>query len=65
MFVIRMKNPRDPNAVFSHQTTKNIDSPLHGHGLSIIETIVRKHNGTCQWNADENCFVSLIMLKYA
>lgn len=64
MFVIRMKNSRDPNTVFSRQTTKNVDSSLHGHGLSIIETIATEHNGTCQWNADGNCFMSLIMLKH-
>ena len=65
MLIIRMKNSRDPKSVFSRQTTKNVDSSLHGHGLSIIETIAREHDGTCQWDVHDNYFMSLIMLKYA
>lgn len=62
MFIIRMKNSKDPKINFSHQTSKK-HSSLHGHGLSIIESIAREHDGTCQWSSEENYFMSLIMLK--
>lgn len=63
MFIIRMKNSKDPKINFSHQTSKK-HSSLHGHGLSIIESIAREHEGTCQWISEDNCFMSLIMLKH-
>lgn len=38
MFMIQMKNSKDPDIPFTRQSTKD-DSSLHGHGLSIIESI--------------------------
>lgn len=64
MFMIRMKNSKDPKDLFLNKTTKDDSSSLHGHGLSIIESIVKDYDGTCQWNDDGDCFVSLIMLKH-
>lgn len=64
MFMIRMKNSKDPKDIFLNKTTKDDSSSLHGHGLSIIESIARDYDGTCQWSDDGDCFVSLIMLKH-
>lgn len=63
MFVIRMENSKNPDILFSRQTTKG-NSSMHGHGLSIIEDIAASYDGTCEWNADNDRFTSLIMLKY-
>ncbi len=64
MFMIRMKNSKNPKDIFLNKTTKDDSSSLHGHGLSIIESIARDYDGTCQWSDDGDCFVSLIMLKH-
>lgn len=63
MFMIRMKNSKDPEVSFTRQSTKN-SSSLHGHGLSIIESIARDYDGTCQWDVEDDTFLSLIMLKH-
>lgn len=37
---------------------------LHGYGLTIIEEIVKKYDGTCHWQDFENYYESIIMIKY-
>lgn len=63
MFMIQMKNSKDPDIPFTRQSTKD-DSTLHGHGLSIIESIAKGYGGTCQWSVEDDSFLSLIMLKH-
>lgn len=63
MFMIQMKNSKDPDIPFTRQSTKD-DSSLHGHGLSIIESIAKDYGGTCQWSVEDDSFLSLIMLKH-
>lgn len=63
MFMIQMKNSKDPDIPFTRQSTKD-DSTLHGHGLSIIESIAKDYDGTCQWSVEDDSFLSLIMLKH-
>lgn len=63
MFMIQMKNSKDPDIPFTRQSTKD-DSTLHGHGLSIIESIAKDYGGTCQWSVEDDSFLSLIMLKH-
>ena len=63
MFMIQLKNSKDPDIPFTRQSTKD-DSSLHGHGLSIIESIAKDYGGTCQWSVEDDSFLSLIMLKH-
>lgn len=63
MFMIQMKNSKDPDIPFTRQSTKD-DSTLHGHGLSIIGSIAKDYGGTCQWSVEDDSFLSLIMLKH-
>lgn len=60
--VIRMINSKPAKEAFSRQTTKK-DAAAHGFGLSIIEEITRKHDGTCQWTDHGDTFESVIMLR--
>ena len=60
---ITMKNSKDPNTVFTHKTTKN-DYLEHGFGLSIIEDIVTKYDGTYEWIDKKDTFESFLMLRY-
>lgn len=60
---VLVKNSKNPQTVFDHRTTKN-DSIQHGLGLSIIEDICRKYDGSWQWNDCGNTFESVILLRY-
>ena len=64
--VIFMQNTKDASLIFhsaSRKTTKT-DSLSHGFGLSIIEDIVKSHDGFCEWNDRGDVFESRIMLRY-
>ena len=60
---ILVRNTKDPQTVFNHSTTKK-NSVHHGLGLSIIEDICRKYDGSWQWNDCGNTFESVILLRY-
>ena len=61
---IHMENTKNPAVVFDHTTTK-ADTFYHGLGLSIIEEIVRKRDGVCQWQDHGDTFISDIMIDFA
>lgn len=58
-----VKNSKDPHINFTHNTTKN-DTVNHGLGLSIVEDICRKYDGSYQWNDCGNSFESIVLLHY-
>ena len=60
---VLVRNTKDPQVVFNHITTKK-DSVYHGLGLSIIEDICRKYDGSWQWNDYGDTFESVILLRY-
>ena len=60
---ILVRNTKDPQIVFNHNTTKK-DSVYHGLGLSIIEDICHKYDGSWQWNDYGDTFESVILLRY-
>ena len=58
---VLVRNSKNPQEVFDHTTTKN-DSFYHGLGLSIIEDICHKYDGSWQWNDCGSMFESVILL---
>ena len=60
---ILVRNSKNPQTKFSHTTTKK-DSFNHGLGLSIVEDICHKYDGSWQWNDCGNVFESIILLRY-
>lgn len=62
-FMIHMKNSKNPQNIFTKKTTKKEQKILHGHGLSIIENIADKYNGTCNWEDHGDFFASTLMLQ--
>ena len=60
---IHMRNSKDPAQTFDHKTSKS-DIVNHGFGLSIIEDICTKNDGSCQWLDHGDSFDSIVMLRY-
>ena len=60
---IHMENSKNPAIVFNHTTTK-FDTFYHGLGLSIIEEIVRKRGGVCNWKDEGDTFLSDVMIDF-
>ena len=60
---VHMKNSKDPARPFNHKTSKK-DILNHGFGLSIIEYICEKNDGSCQWIDNGDTFDSVVMLRY-
>ena len=60
---VHMKNSKDPAQPFNRKTSKK-DILNHGFGLSIIEDICAKNDGSCQWIDNGDTFDSVVMLRY-
>lgn len=60
---ITMINSKNTHICFTHRTTKE-DALNHGFGLSIIEEIIEKHDGSYQWLDKSDTFESRLMLRY-
>ena len=60
---VHMQNSKDPARPFNHKTSKK-DILNHGFGLSIIEDICAKNDGSCQWIDNGDTFDSVVMLRY-
>ena len=56
---IYMHNTKNPLQSFTHKTTKS-EPGAHGYGLSIIEDICQKYNGSYQWIDHNNTFDSIV-----
>lgn len=59
---IKMENSKNSMIHFDHTTTKQNTSE-HGFGLTIIEHIIDKYDGTCNWLDHGNTFESRLMLR--
>lgn len=57
-----MHNTKNPLQSFTHKTTKS-EPGSHGYGLSIIEDICQKYNGSYQWIDHNNTFDSIVLLQ--
>ena len=60
---IQMCNSKNPSQHFDHKTSKQ-NSISHGFGLSIIQDICDKNDGTCQWEDKGEVFESTVLLRY-
>ena len=59
---VYMHNTKNPMQTFTHKTTKS-EPEAHGYGLSIIEDICQKYNGSYQWIDHNNTFDSIVLLQ--
>ena len=59
---VYMHNTKNQAQIFTHQTTKS-NSVIHGYGLSIIEDICQRYNGSYQWINHEGMFDSIVLLQ--
>ena len=59
---VYMHNTKNPLQSFAHKTTKS-EPGSHGYGLSIIEDICQKYNGSYQWIDHNNTFDSIVLLQ--
>lgn len=60
---IRMTNSKNPEEHFDHRTSKK-DTFAHGLGLSIIEDICRRNDGSYEWTDNGNTFDSVVLLRH-
>ena len=60
---IYMHNTKNPLQTFTHKTTKS-EAFSHGYGLSIIEDICQRYNGSYQWIDHGDIFDSIVLLQY-
>ncbi|WP_373212764.1 ATP-binding protein [Ruminococcus sp. 5_1_39BFAA] len=59
---IHMYNSKNPQEKFRHTTSK-ADVYDHGFGLSIIEDVCKKNDGTYEWKDEGEIFHSVILLR--
>ena len=59
---IYMHNTKNPLQSFTHKTTKS-EPGSHGYGLSIIEDICQRYNGSYQWIDHNDTFDSIVLLQ--
>lgn len=59
---VHMQNSKDPARPFNHKTSKK-DILNHGFGLSIIEDICEKNDGSCQWIDNGDTFETVVLLS--
>ena len=59
---VYMHNTKNPIQTFTHKTTKS-EPGSHGYGLSIIEDICQKYNGSYQWIDHGTIFDSVVLLQ--
>ena len=59
---VYMHNTKNPMQTFTHKTTKS-EPGAHGYGLSIIEDICQKYNGSYQWIDHNDTFDSIVLLQ--
>lgn len=59
---VYIHNTKNQAQIFTHQTTKS-NSGIHGYGLSIIEDICQRYNGSYQWINHEGMFDSIVLLQ--
>ena len=59
---IYMHNTKNPDQNFNHKTSK-IETFSHGYGLSIIEDICHRYNGSYQRIDHGNTFDSIVLLQ--
>ena len=64
--LIFMRNTKASSLSFDTQKKEStkMDYSSHGFGLSIIEDIVKQHDGFCEWKDKTTYFESRIMLRY-
>ena len=62
MFLIKMKNSKNPENIFTHKTTKK-NKQAHGHGISIIDDIVKQQEGICSWEDKGEVFYSILCIN--
>lgn len=62
MFLIKMKNSKNPENIFTHKTTKK-NKKAHGHGISIIDDIVKQQEGICSWEDKGEVFYSILCIN--
>ena len=60
---VYMHNTKNPLQTFTHKTTKS-KPESHGYGLSIIEDICQRYNGSYQWIDKGKIFYSIVLLQY-
>lgn len=63
MFLIKMKNSKNPENIFTHKTTKK-NKQAHGHGISIIDDIVKQQEGICSWEDKGEVFYSILCINF-
>ena len=59
---VYMHNTKNPLQSFTHKTTKS-EPGSHGYGLSIIEDICQRYNGSYQWIDHNDTFDSIVLLQ--
>ncbi len=62
MFLIKMKNSKNPENIFTHKTTKK-NKKAHGHGISIIEDIVKQQEGMSSSEDKGEVFYSILCIN--
>lgn len=62
MLSIHMENSKNTKIQFTKETSKS-DTEQHGLGLIIIEDIVEKYEGICEWTDKGDTFSSEIMIR--